>query len=178
MGKFVNEKLDETIYSTFWHKLQQSKFDLIYYSLHFNSSTKISRNIKYFIIGVTSLATGVWLNWGDIACIGTVCAVIILLSQAFSAVSEKFPYESRKLELREMLAELEPVYLNMENDWRSIQSLSKSNSKIQELIQFYDGKQAEIKRRYFKEDSLPESDKIRKQADEKTEEYFKLFYEV
>ena len=63
----------------------------------------------------------------------------------------------------------------MENDWRSIRNLEKSNSKIQEAIQNYDMKQEEIKRHYFKEDSLPESDKIRLKADEKTEEYFKYF---
>lgn len=102
-------------------------------------------------------------------------AGIILAAQVVSAISEKFPYESRKLELREMIAELEPVYLEMENDWRSIQNLKMSNRKIQETIQKYDKKQVEIKRHYFKDDSLPELDKLRLQADEKTEEYFKYF---
>ena len=77
--------------------------------------------------------------------------------------------------MREMLAELEPVYLEMENDWRSIQNLKMSNQKIQETIQKYDKKQAEIKRHYFKDDSLPDIDTLRLQADEKTEEYFKYF---
>ena len=175
MAKVINVDLDERLYGVFWHKLQQSKYDLIYYSLHFNDCTRISRIIKYSIIGVTTLATGAWMNWNDIDWVRSVCAIIILISQTVSAVSEQFPYESRKLELRELLAELEPIYINMENDWRSIQNLEVSNSKIQELIQIYDKKQAEIKRHYFKEDALPESEKIRLQADEKTEEYFKYF---
>ena len=175
MGKAVNEELNEQLYGIFWRKLQQSKFDLIYYGLHFNNCTKISRWIKYAIIGVTSLATGAWMTWNNIAAIGNICAVVILAAQVVSAISEKFPYETRKLELREMIAELEPVYFEMENDWRTIQNLKMSNSKIQEAIQKYDKKQAEIKRHYFKEDSLPESDKLRLQADEKTEEYFKYF---
>ena len=175
MGKTVNEALDMQLYNTFWRKLQQSKFDLIYYGLHFDGCVKISRRIKYAIIGITTLATGAWMTWGSIAMVGMICAIIILASQVVSAVSEKFPYESRKLELREMLAELEPVYLEIENDWRSIQNLKMSNQKIQETIQKYDKKQAEIKRHYFKDDSLPDIDTLRLQADEKTEEYFKYF---
>ena len=175
MKMAVHEELDEQIYSTFWKKLQQSKFDLFYYGLHFNNCVKISRWTKYAIIGITSLATGAWMTWSAITIVGTICSIVILASQVISAISEKFPYESRKLELRELIAELEPVYLEMENDWRSIQNLKMSNSEIQETMQKYDKKQAEIKRHYFKDDSLPEPDKLRLQADEKTEEYFKYF---
>lgn len=175
MGNTVNEELDKQLYSTFWKKLQQSKYDLIYYGLHFNSCVKISRRIKYAIIGITTLATGAWMTWNDIVALRTICAIIIVAAQVVSAISEKLPYESRKLELRELIAELEPVYFEMENDWRTIQNLKMPNSKIQETIQKYDKKQAEIKRHYFKDDSLPESEKLRLQADEKTEEYFKYF---
>ena len=175
MGKVVNEELNEQLYSTFWRKLQQSKFDLIYYDVHFKKCTTISRWIKYAIIAVTSLATGAWMNWNSIAAIGNICAVVILAAQVVSAISEKFPYESRRIELREMIDELESVYFEMENDWRTIQSLKMSNSKIQEAIKEYDNEQAKIKRHYFKEDSLPESERLRLQADIKTEEYFNYF---
>lgn len=175
MGKTVNEDLDEQLYNIFWRKLQQAKYDLIYYSIHFNECVSISRRIKYAIIGTTTLATGAWMTWSNTSIVAKICPIVILTLQVVSAISEKFPYESRKLELREMIAELEPLYLEMENDWRSIRNLEKTNSKIQEAIQNYDTKQAEIKRHYFKEDSLPESDKIRLKADEKTEEYFKYF---
>lgn len=171
----VNEKLDEQLYNTFWKKIQQSKFELNYYGLHFNSCVDISRWIKYIIIGTTTLATGTWMTWSTIPTVGTICAIIILVSQVISAISEKFPYESRKLELREMLNELEPLYLEMEDDWRSIQNLKMSNNTIQETIQKYDRNQAEIKRHYFKDDALPEQEKIRSKADELTEEYFKYF---
>jgi len=175
MRSAKTEELDVQLYNTFWLKLQQSKFDLIYYGLHFNSCAKISRWIKYVIIGITSLATGAWMAWDGLPIVKTTCAIIILASQVISAISEKFPYESRKLELRELIAELEPLYLEMENDWRSIQNLKMPNSKIQETIQHYDKKQAEIKRHYFKDDSLPEPDKFRLLANEKTEEYFNYF---
>lgn len=175
MEKTVNEDLDEQLYNTFWRKLQQAKYDLIYYGIHFDRCVSISRKIKYTIIGTTTLATGAWMTWSNIGIVAKICPIVILVLQVVSAISEKFPYESRKLELREMIAELEPLYLEMENDWRSIRNLEKSNSNIQDAIQNYDTKQAEIKRHFLKEDSLPESDKIRQRADEKTEEYFKYF---
>lgn len=175
MEKTANEALDEHLYNTFWLKLQQAKYDLIYYGIHFNECISISRRIKYAIIGATSVATGAWMTWSDIDIVTNICGLFILASQVVSAISEKFPYESRKLELREMITELEPLYVEMENDWRSIRNLKKSNDMILEAIQKYDTKQAEIKRHYLKEDSLPETEKIRLQADEKTEEYFKYF---
>lgn len=173
MIKKQNEALDETLYAIFGRKLQQSKFDIFYYSAHFNRYTIIAKRIKYLIIGLTSLATGIWMSWQDISVVGTTCSITILLLQATAAVSEHFPFESRKTELRDMLTELEPLYLKMENDWRSIYALKVSNAQIQELIQFYDQKQSEIKRHYFKDDTLPECEKVRNVADKQTEEYFK-----
>lgn len=175
MAKGQKEELDEKLYAAFWSKLQQSKFDIIYYSAHFNRSTVVARVIKYAVIGATSLVTGAWMTWNHLPAVSTACGIAILVLQAVSAVSEWFPYESRKLELREMLAELEPLYLEMENDWRSIYGLKMTNTQIQEAIQRYDQRQAEIKRHYFKDDALPENEKLRIKADEQTEEYFKYF---
>ena len=171
----LKEPLNNELYEAFWRKLEQSKFDLIYYQVHFNHCTTVSRIFKYTIIGATSLATGAWISWNSIPSIGITCAITIWLLQGISAISELFPYESRKQELREMLTELEPLYLKMENDWRSIRSLAITNQEIQSKLQQYNERQADIKRHYFKDDSLPEIEKFRTKADEKTEEYFRYF---
>lgn len=175
MPKLQNNELNEQLYKAFWNKLQQTKFDTVYFSEYFNHYTKISRVIKYVIVGATSLATGAWMSWSSIPAVGTICGIIILVLQVVSAVSEYFPYESRKAELREMLTELNPLYLEMEDDRRSIYSLKMSNSKIQEAIYRYELKQDQVKRHYFKDDALPDNEKLRTRADEKTEEYFKFF---
>lgn len=171
----LNEELDKQLYSAYWHKLQQAKYDLIYYDIHFNCCTTVIRRIKYTTIGVTALATGAWISWNAVPNIGTICAILIWLVQVISALSEKFPYEGRKLELREMITELEPLYIQMESDWRMVQSLKMSNQGISEAILRYDQKQADIKRHYFKDDALPEREKIKTKADNLTEEYFKFF---
>lgn len=169
-------EVDETLYKAFWNKLQQSQYDLVYYGEHFNRCTRISRTIKYVIIGATTLATSVWMSWNDLPVVSIVCAIVILIFQVVSAVSEWFPYEKRKSELRELSKELEMVYINMESDWRKIQRLQMTNKEITELMDKYAKKQADIKYHYFKDDALPERESIRKKADEKTEEYFKFFY--
>lgn len=171
----INEKLDETLYAAFWSKLQQLKFDIIYYGEHFKSCALISRIIKYSVVAVTSLATGAWMFWKDISSISLVCGVVILLLQAFSAISEWLPFDKRKLQLRELSAELEPLYIEMESDWRKIQTLEVSNEEICELIQNYALRQSNISKHYFKDDALPLSEKIRAKADKLTEEYFKYF---
>lgn len=178
MSSKKQEELDMQLYALYWKKLQQSKFDLEYYGLHFNSCTTITRMIKCIVIGATSLATGAWINWNEINYVGIACAIIIWILQGFSALSELLPYEGRKLELREMNSELDPLYNQMEDDWRKIQSRKMTNKQINDLILQYDQKQADIKKHYFKNDSLPEKEKIRAKADTSTEEYFKYFYEA
>lgn len=167
--------IDTTLYNAYWSKLQQFKFDLIYYDVHFESCIKMGRAIKYVIIGFTSLATGAWMAWDNISAIKVICAIVIWLLQGVSAISESFPFDKRKLELRELSTELEPVYIQMESDWRKIQRMQLENDEIQELIESYAQKQAEIIKHYFKDDALPIKEKLHAKADVLTEEYFKNF---
>ena len=87
------------IQKSFWNIFQQFKFDLIYYSLHFSRCVKIIRIIKYVTLGVTALATSVWMAWNHIQWVSIACPIVILVLQVFSAVSEHFPFENRKLEI-------------------------------------------------------------------------------
>ena len=167
--------VDTTLYNAFWNKLQQFKFDLFYYDEHFKRCIFVSRAIKYSIIGATTLATGAWMSWNSITGICIACAIMILLLQAASAVSELLPFEKRKLELRELSAELEALYIDMEADWRKVQALEVTNENIRALMQSYASKQANINKHYFKDDALPQIEKLRVNADNLTEEYFKHF---
>ena len=171
----VETTVDATLYSAFWSKLQQFRFDLYYYDEHFKRCIIVSRAIKYSIIATTTLATGAWMSWNSITGICAVCAIVILLLQAVSAVSELLPFEKRKLELRELSAELESLYIDMETDWRKVQALEVANEDIRALMQSYALKQADISKHYFKDDALPQKEKLWKNADNLTEEYFKHF---
>ena len=175
MEETKNETIDDTLYNGFWSKLQQFKFDIIYYNVHFNACVRITRTIKYVIVGLTALATGAWMSWNDISVVSITCAIVILILQGVSAISEWFPFEKRKNELRELTAELEPLYLEMESDWRKINCYEVNDDYVLEALNIYAQKQADIKRHYFKDDALPESEKYHAKADDLTEEYFKYF---
>ena len=170
-----NASTDFSMQNIFWNKLQQFKFDLIYYSLHFSRCTFFIRAIKYISAGGTVVVTSIWLNWKEINTVSLICAIIIIALQALSAVSELFPFENRKQEIREMTDELDALYIIMEDDWRKITNGEYSVDEIMELIKKYENEQAQIKRHYFKDDSLPEISKIIDSATEKTTDYFKNF---
>lgn len=176
MSKVVNDCLDEKIYNTFWNKLQQFKFDLFYYNEHFRFCNNVSKGIKYAIVGMTTGATTVWLSFSENQTITKICGILIIALQIVSAVSELFPYEKRKSELRDVSFELGKIYIDMEDDWRKIQNLELTNSEIKEKIKSYDLKLLETSQHYFKDDALPEKEKLRLNADIKTEEYFNYFF--
>ena len=167
--------IDNTLYNGFWSKLQQFRFDITYYNIHFNACVRLARIIKYIIVGLTSLATGAWMSWNDIPVVSISCAIIILILQGVSAVSEWFPYEKRKNELRELTTELEPLYLEMESDWRKINCYEVDNEYVLKALDRYAQKQADITRHYLKDDALPERERYHLKADNLTEEYFKYF---
>lgn len=166
-------KIDETTYNAFWSRMQQFKFDIIYYCVHFNACININRRIKYFVAFTTAIFTGIWMTWHNLSIINKVCGAAIIALQAVSVLSELFPYEKRKNELRELTAELEPLYIEMENDWRKIYSGEVDNEYVKTALDNYLKKQIEIKNHYFKDDTLPEKEKYRIKADNLTEEYFK-----
>lgn len=175
MTETKKQSIDDTLYNGFWSKLQQFKFDITYYDVHFNACVQMARTIKYIIAGLTALTTGAWMSWNEIPAVSISCAILILILQGVSAISEWFPYEKRKNELRELTAELESLYLNMEIDWRKINCYEVDNKYVLDALNNYAQKQAEIKRHYFKDDALPEKEKYHKKADDLTEEYFKYF---
>lgn len=171
----VNTELDENLYAAYWNNLQQLKFDIFYYDEHFKDCVLISKKIKYVIVGLTSLATGAWIGWSSNSIICIICAIFIWLLQGVSAVSDFFPYENRKQELRDLTAELEPLYIDMETDWRKIQALEISNDGISSRIHKYALHKANIRKHFFKDDALPIKEKLWTRADDMTEEYFKSF---
>lgn len=156
----------------YWIKLQQFKFDLIYYSLHFSDCTSKLRSIKYISTVGTIVATFIWRKWSNVDCVDIVCMILIFLLQILSAVSEQFPYEKRRQELREMCNELAPLYIKMESDWRWIANGKYNIAEIEKLIKQYETRQSNIKKHYFKEDTLPEKKRIENNANIKTKEYF------
>lgn len=161
--------------SIYWHKLQQLKFDIIYYSLHFNRCIFLIRIIKYILAGLTSLSFALLMGFSEIKGIVFSCGIIGIIMQVFIAISNIFPYEDRKNDLREMSNELDKLYNEMENDWNQISNGEINLEDIKDIIKKYTCKQSEIQKNYLKNDLLPEKKRIINLANKKVEEYFKNF---
>lgn len=166
--------LDITLYNTYWLKLQQSKFDIAYFECHYSYCVKLIRRIKYIIIVVTTLSTGIWMGWNSNAVVNKSCPIVLVLVSVLSALKDDFPYEKRKNELRELSLELNNLYVRMESDWFKINRLECSNNKIEELLGYYQIELIHIKDHYLKDDSLPVKDLITTNATNKTVEYFEF----
>lgn len=166
---------EEYALNIFWNRLQQLKFDIIYLSLQFKRCVTISRTIKYLIVGLTTLSSGILIGFYSIKQLAIACSVFIIFLQVFSAVSEYFPFEKRKDEIRELCNELEELYNKMEYDWRILFNDDKSTSEINEYINSYASNITKLEKYYLKDDALPEIKKITQKAEFKTSEYFKNF---
>lgn len=159
----------------FWSDLQQFRFDLFYYCNHYKRCITILRWIKYIVVGVTSASTLVWMNWSSTSPIPIICSIIILLLQVFNAVSDLFPFNQRKDELRDLTNDLDPLYIEMESTWRKIVEGELTLSKINKSIDDFANKRLQIERNYLKNDFLKEQKKIVEKTEKQTQEYFDTF---
>ncbi|MBO4714701.1 MAG: hypothetical protein J5672_01220 [Verrucomicrobia bacterium] len=159
------------IQNTFWLKLQQFKFDLIYYNLHFERCMFIIKVMNYslLLICVTALIKN-WSTW-----LTKLCTLISLLTFYFGGISKLLPYEKRKEEIIKMTNGLDPLYVKMEADWRKISNGEMTLIEIEKKLAYYEKQQLKIKNKYFNDDVLPYRTKLEEKASKLTDEYFQIF---
>jgi len=168
---------DTKAQETYWHKLTQLKFDLIYYSFHFSFCVKTMRRIRISSAALTALVTGAWMNWNEFTPVRLTCAIIILVLQAISAGAELLPYDRRKQEIREIMNLLGSVYDKMEADWLKISDGQFTKEEIQNKTYEYAAKRRDIHQHFFKDDALPEKKKLEKKANKETSAYFRMMFQ-
>ena len=155
----------------YWSKLGQLKFDLILYGKHFASCVFWLRFIRIGTAVITATATGAWMGWNDIDLIHVVCPIVIFILQAVNAGTELLPFESRKLELRELIDLLEPVYDKMEYDWQMIALGHLTAEEIEQKSFEYQTCRTELSKNYFKNDALPDRNRLNQKAKIETDRY-------
>lgn len=155
----------------YWSKLGQLKFDLILYGKHFASCVFWLRVIRIGTVILTTTATGAWMGWNDVPWIQVVSPIAIFILQIINASAELMPFESRKLELRELIDSLEPLYDNMEYDWQRIAQGHLTSEEIEEKSFSYQTRRTELGKYYFKDDSLPEKSRLIRKAKVETDTY-------
>lgn len=155
----------------FWSKLGQLKFDLILYSYHFSACVGFLRWSRIGTAVLTAFATGAWIQWKDIACINTICPIIILVLQTFNAGVEFLPYDNRKQELRELVDSLEPLYNEMERDWGLIVLGALTVEQIENKAYEYQNRRTSIAKYYLKNDAISNKGWIVQKAKKEADKY-------
>lgn len=163
---------EENVKSYFWKKLNQFRFDLYYFGLHFKSCIFWLRFIRISLAVLTAIVTGAWLGWHEIKWIGIGCPIAILILQAITAGTEWLPFDDRKIELREMIDLLEPLYNDMEQTWEKIVVGDLTIEEIKEATTSFETRIAVIKLGFLKNDALPEIKRVFEKAKSKTDDYF------
>lgn len=93
----------------------------------------------------------------------------------FNAVSDLFPFNQRKDELRDLTNDLDPLYIEMESTWRKIAEGELTTPEINRSIDDFANKRLQIERNYLKNDFLKEQKKIVEKTEKQTKEYFDTF---
>lgn len=155
--------------SRYWNTMTQYKFNLCYYSRHYNSCILINRCITIILAVFSSGAMATWIVEEKI---GFFCGLIIVLMQVLSVVNEFLPYKKRIQDLSEMITKLSSIYDDMESKWFTVASGEIENKEINELLYSYKKKWSNTTNKYLVVDSLPENEKIVLKANEDKEKYF------
>lgn len=173
MTALTQEEVEFRPQQHYWSKLGQLKFDLILYGKHFASCVFWLRFIRIGTAVLTAAATGAWMGWSDIAWIKVLCPIAIFVLQIINAGTELLPFESRKLELRELIDALEPLYDQMEYDWQMIALGHLTAEEIEQKTFEYQSRRTELGKHYFKNDALPENPKLTQKAKAEADTYLK-----
>lgn len=171
MATMTQDEVEFRPQQHYWSKLGQLKFDLILYGKHFASCVFWLRFIRIGTAVLTAAATGAWMEWSNVSWIQVVCPITIFILQTINAGAELLPFESRKLELRELIDSLEPLYDKMEYDWQMIAMGSLTAEEIEEKTFEYQTRRTELGKYYFKNDALPEKRKMAQKAKSETDTY-------
>ena len=156
----------------FWSKLSNLKYDMYYYDLYFARCISILRACKFITVGGTAIATMVWRELDQSILFSSICPYIILILQILSVIKDLLPYESQKNELRELADELRPIYVNMEREWQKIAIGAYSQQEIIEKSIEYSNEIENVRKHYFKNDTLPKIDKLSQKAIKEVFQYY------
>lgn len=164
--------MDFVSQENFWSKMTRLKYDIYYYDFYFARCVRVSNVLKYGTIGVTTIVTLLWMGLNHVSFLSKVCPYIILGLQVLAVIKDWFPHDDRKNELRELLNELRPIYETMEGDWQRIAIGHYSEQKIIERTTAYSQEIEKLRKHYFKDDALPEIQKLIEKADEEVKQYY------
>ena len=114
-----------------------------------------------------------WAIWQEHS---FVWGLIIAGSQVVTAIKRFFPYATRINQLQGVVAELEILFVQMENDWYGVSEGSLSEQSIHRLNSDFRAKKPDIIRKYISKTTLPDQQSLREKAEFLAKQYVEQKY--
>lgn len=153
----------------YWNYLVQTKASVYYLDICAETTYKSERNINVFCAIASSASIAAWATWTELA---YVWGFIIATSQVLTAAKEFFPYAKRLQMLKQFVAEMKIIYINMEQDWFPVAEGKLSEKEIHSLLFMYKKKVLDLESAYLSEQILVEKIEFAKEADRRCNDYF------
>ena len=158
------------MYDQYWDFMFTKKYELIYLGMQRHRYILIERisNIVLAIISTGSLA-GLLIT-GELK---VLLAVLLGLTQIYTAAKPFLPFESRSRELGAEVSALTVLYSRIEKEWLLVYEGKLSDEEINNKKYEYMEEWVRIDSQYFQNDSLPRNEKMRDAATQEAILYFK-----
>ena len=158
---------------TYWIKMTQYKFSILYLQNYMGRNIKIDRLLKIMVAVMSAGSIAAWANWQNLSMLW---GFIIALAQVISAINEFLPYKNRTKEISNLLGEFTYLYNEVEKNWKNVADGSMEEEDINNLCYDFSKKWLEIDNKYFQEDHLPQNSNCIKKAEIEKNEYFKNMF--
>ena len=157
----------------YWKQLVQLKHDIEYLRLYNEDSVQKEKKLNASLAILSAGSLALWVVIGKIALLW---AAIIVATQLVNAIKPHLPYQQRMKHTAELATEVQGLFLYSERRWFEVAEGMLEDEKIHHITMEIRQRRDQVERNHFKGDPLPEYEKHRLKAEERTETYFKTFY--
>lgn len=154
----------------YWRYMVQIKAWVFYLDLYAEDSYKCDKIINIFGAIASSTSIAAWAIWQQFS---FVWSIIIAISQVLAAIKGFLPYSKKLKILVPFVEDLKFLYNKIEYNWFKVASGELTEEEINELLYAFKNEFTNIENKNLEEETLLENAALMKEADEKTDLYFR-----
>lgn len=154
----------------YWRYMVQIKAWIFYLDLYAEDSYKWDRRIGIWGSIASSTSIAAWTIWHQFSYIWS---IIIAVSQVLTAIKGFMPYSKRLKFLVPFIEDLKFLYNKIEYNWFKVASGELTEEETNQLLYTFKDDFTNIENKNLKEETLLENEVFKKNADIKTDIYFK-----
>ncbi|SMC20428.1 hypothetical protein SAMN02745857_00956 [Andreprevotia lacus DSM 23236] len=157
----------------FWRELDQLRIHATYIEGYYEKTAQTDRIISMLLAVTSSGGIAGWAVWSEYQ---YVWAFLVAASQVVNAVKGYLPYSKRLKALSTLSAELESLFLSMENHWFNVSEARLNNEEIHKLHMKIKEQRRLIIQKNIGSIDLPHKKNLMDEATKSARQYFENFY--